>query len=193
MHYTIYKITCKITGKIYIGKHQTKDLNDDYMGSGKLLLRAQHKYGLENFTKQILHIFKTEEEMNKCEAELVTEDFCTRKDTFNICPGGQGGWGYVNKNNLNNLNKDKSVIYEKVSNALRGRVRPAVTASLKVQYENGRKITTTPQYGNKYACKRIQCIETGIIYESISDAALDKGIAPGTIRKHKNKGKYIVL
>jgi hypothetical protein len=98
MYYTIYQICCKITNKIYIGKHQTKDLDDGYMGSGKLLIRAQKKYGLENFSKEILRVFQTEEEMNAKEAELVTEEFCLREDTFNICPGGKGGWGYVNQN-----------------------------------------------------------------------------------------------
>lgn len=96
MHYTIYQITNKLDGKIYIGKHQTKALADDYMGSGKHLTRAQKKHGLENFEKQILFIFDTEEEMNLKEAELVSEEFCAREDTYNICPGGKGGWGYNN-------------------------------------------------------------------------------------------------
>ena len=38
MFYTIYKITNKINGKIYIGKHQTKDPYDLYYGSGKAIL-----------------------------------------------------------------------------------------------------------------------------------------------------------
>ena len=96
MKYTIYKITNKVNGKIYIGKHQTTDINDGYMGSGKMLQSAQSKYGLENFVKEILHIFDTEEEMNAKEAELVTEEFCLREDTYNICIGGQGGFSYIN-------------------------------------------------------------------------------------------------
>lgn len=100
MKYTIYKITNKVNGKIYVGKHQTKDPNDNYMGSGKLLRRAQTKYGIENFTKEILYVFDTEEHMNAKERELVTEEFCLREDTYNICVGGQGGFSYINANGL---------------------------------------------------------------------------------------------
>ena len=71
MYFTVYKITNNINGKFYIGKHQTTDLNDGYMGSGKLLLQDISKYGKENFTKEILFIFETEEEMNTKEKELV--------------------------------------------------------------------------------------------------------------------------
>lgn len=93
MHYTIYKITNKINDKFYIGKHQTKNLNDGYMGSGKLLKRALEKYGIENFSKEILFIFDTEEEMNAKEKELIV----ISENSYNLCEGGQGGFSYINR------------------------------------------------------------------------------------------------
>ena len=97
MFYTIYKTTNLINGKFYIGKHKTKDLNDDYMGSGKLLKRAIAKYGVDNFHKEILHICKDEDHMNLLEAILVVPD---PEVNYNLCEGGKGGFGYINKNEL---------------------------------------------------------------------------------------------
>ena len=101
MHYTIYKTTNNISGKIYIGKHQTKNINDDYVGSGLHLKRSIQKHGIENFTKVIIHDFDNDSEMTRKEIELVTEEFCNRKDTYNICLGGQGGFSYINSKGLN--------------------------------------------------------------------------------------------
>lgn len=101
MYYIIYKITNTVNKKVYIGKHQTSDLNDNYMGSGKLLIAAIKKYGINSFNKEILYCFYNENEMNKKESELVTEEFCAREDTYNLCPGGKGGFGYINKNGMN--------------------------------------------------------------------------------------------
>ena len=63
MKYLIYKTTNLINGKYYIGKHETDDINDDYLGSGIALLAAIKKYGRENFTKEVLYVFDSEQEM----------------------------------------------------------------------------------------------------------------------------------
>ena len=94
MFYTVYKITNLINKKTYIGKHQTTVIDDGYMGSGKLIQRAINKYGLECFSKEILHIFDNEADMNAAEKRLVVLD----ENTYNICPGGHGGFGYINAN-----------------------------------------------------------------------------------------------
>lgn len=91
MFYTIYKITNILNGKFYIGKHETNDPDDRYYGSGVHLKRAIKKYGKENFTKEVLFVFDTEEEMNAKEKELVTEDFALLKSNYNKGPGGEGG------------------------------------------------------------------------------------------------------
>jgi len=63
MHYIIYKTINLINNKIYIGAHQTKDLNDGYLGSGTLLQRAINKYGEENFKREILYELNSEKDM----------------------------------------------------------------------------------------------------------------------------------
>lgn len=107
MFYVIYKTTNTVNGKIYIGKHRTKNLNDKYLGSGKLLQHAIKKYGIENFTKEIIHICHTEDEMNLKEREIVTEEFCLRTDNYNVCVGGAGGFSYINRLGAN-YNKEKN-------------------------------------------------------------------------------------
>ena len=96
MFYTIYKTTNLINNRYYIGKHKTENINDSYMGSGKLLKQAIEKYGIENFSKEILFVFNNEEDMNKKEKELVV----LSEETYNLCEGGNGGFGYINNSDI---------------------------------------------------------------------------------------------
>lgn len=98
-YYTIYKITNNINSKYYIGKHITDDPYDNYMGSGRAIQNAIKKYGKENFSKEILCLAETEEEMNILEEKYVNykDDMC-----YNMTVGGKGGWHYVNVNQLSN-------------------------------------------------------------------------------------------
>ena len=88
MKYIVYKITNELNNKIYVGVHRTLDINDRYMGSGKRIKRAIKKYGVENFSKEILYVFDNEEEMLTKEFEIVNETFIVDDNNYNIVLGG---------------------------------------------------------------------------------------------------------
>ena len=88
-HYLVYKTTCLLNGKIYIGQHQTYDPNDNYLGSGRDLKEDIRKFGSENFKREILFDFDNFTDMDNKEKELVTEEFVNREDTYNVRLGGQ--------------------------------------------------------------------------------------------------------
>jgi len=108
------------------------------MGSGKHLNRAIDKYGIENFEKEILFIFDNETGMDEKEAELVSEEFVKEDTNYNLCPGGKGGWGYVNATGLNNSNMDQRK--KSLSKAFKGIKRtPNFSESMKESYKNGNR------------------------------------------------------
>ena len=107
MYYLIYKITNLVNNKIYIGKHQTENKEDEYMGSGKILHKAIEKYGIYKFKKEILFGCANEEEMNQKEAVIVDEEFIARLETYNMKLGGQGGWDHCNNNSEMQAKKAK--------------------------------------------------------------------------------------
>lgn len=115
MYYLVYKITNKINGKYYIGVHQTTDKHDDYMGSGDRIRKAIKKYGKKNFSKQILFEAKTSEEMYEKEKELVV----INSQSYNIQPGGNGGFDFINDHGLRGKGftgkKHTGVAKEKIS------------------------------------------------------------------------------
>ena len=108
--YTVYKITNKVTDKIYIGVHKTKDIDDGYMGSGKYLTYSQNKHGIENFQKEVLFVYDNPEEMYAKEAEIVDIQFVAEKNTYNLKMGGHGGFDYINNNEELRIAKNRKAM-----------------------------------------------------------------------------------
>lgn len=98
MYFYVYQITNLINGKIYVGKHKSSlpPHENGYYGSGRQIQLAIKKYGIENFTKEVLYYCSSLEEMSDRESQIVTEEFVKRKDTYNMHKGGNGGWEHIN-------------------------------------------------------------------------------------------------
>lgn len=91
IHY-IYKTTCNITGKWYVGMHSTTNENDSYIGSGKVLRHSIRKYGVENHTKEILEYLPSREALVLREIEIVTKELISDGFCMNLKEGGTGGF-----------------------------------------------------------------------------------------------------
>lgn len=75
----------------YIGKHYG-ELDDTYLGSGKLLKQDILKYGKDNFTKSILHISNDDLENSEKEKQFIALYNAVSNPLFyNIHEGGSGG------------------------------------------------------------------------------------------------------
>ena len=82
----VYRITNNINGKTYIGSHAGH--NPRYMGSGVALKRAYKKYGLINFTKDIvIHC----SDYQKAEQQILTVlNAANDKTMYNMTNTGTG-------------------------------------------------------------------------------------------------------
>lgn len=89
-HY-IYLTTNNINGMKYIGKHYG-ELDDSYLGSGKILKLAIAKYGKENFSKIILDTSSSDEENSQKEMYYIALYNAVSNPLFyNLHTGGSGG------------------------------------------------------------------------------------------------------
>jgi|688.fasta_scaffold720368_1 hypothetical protein len=150
MLYIIYKTINLINKKYYIGCHQTLDINDNYLGSGKHLKRAIKKYGKENFKFEILHILNSKEEMFNMEQHIVNESLVKDPMSYNLKIGGSGGnpgiMGAFSGKCHSNETKEKLRISGK-NNA-----SPWERMVSKYGYEEAKKINSK---GNKSGSKNI--------------------------------------
>lgn len=69
--------------------------------------------------------------MNIKEKELVV----ISEDSYNLCPGGNGGFGYINEQNLNNKNHEHVPLL--LSKILSGKKNPKFSETNKLRHEQG--------------------------------------------------------
>lgn len=90
----LYIVTNLINNKKYVGqRNYTKNKSpekDNYMGSGTLISYAIKKYGKENFSKQIIAICNTQNEIDKLEIDYIIKNnvLNNKNEWYNIDAGG---------------------------------------------------------------------------------------------------------
>ena len=72
--------------------HKTKDLQDGYLGSGKVLKLSIKKYGIENHIFEILEYLPNLDSLFKREREIVNENLISDRACMNLKIGGSGGF-----------------------------------------------------------------------------------------------------
>lgn len=110
--YYIYLVTNNINGKNYVGQKKfcplktriTTPLTDGYFGSGKYIVRAEQKYGINNFSKEILAICYNPDICNILEIQYIKMYREMGKAEYNIAEGGHAdSRKYLNQEEKNNI------------------------------------------------------------------------------------------
>ena len=153
----IYKYENLDDGKIYIGKtvqELCKRLRQHTYSKGNSPLdKAIKKYGLEKFDIEVIAEADTEEELNSLEMFFIEFYGCKIPDGYNLTDGGEGSAGRI-------ISEETR---KKLSKSITGKkLKPEVIAFLaSIPKKNRRKVI---------------CIETGAVFESLADAAKWAGI-----------------
>ena len=188
--YYIYRITNKINSKTYIGQHKYKKLNDSYMGSGKLIKRAQKKYGIENFEKEILYSrIQYKATADDMERFAIAKERALGKAEYNIANGGQGGnLGEEINKKLSEVMKGKHLSEEhkrKISEYRKG--KPSCMKGKCHTKETKKKMSESWKYGKHF---------TEETKRNMSEAHKGKHLSEETKKKKsesmkgKHKGKH---
>lgn len=139
----IYKTTNLINGKFYVG--QDSNNNPEYYGSGTAFKLALKKYGKENFSKEILEVCSTQEQLNEREKYWIKETRAIELG-YNLA---EGGFGVSNmsdeiKQKISKSKKGKKLSEEarkNMSKANKGRKHTEETKRKLSEINKGRKPT----------------------------------------------------
>lgn len=118
----IYKTTCIITNKFYIGMHSTNKLDDGYLGSGKKLSLSVNKHGAHNHIREILEYLPDRHALTNREKEIVNEELLKDIMCMNLTIGGSG--------EFSNRIKGNKTLHLKLKNDIEYRKRFCAKISL---------------------------------------------------------------
>ena len=150
----VYLTTNLINNKIYIGQHKfsEKRLDEKYLGSGKILLQAIQKDGIENFKCEVLCFCESQDELNAKEIFYIKQYKSQERNIgYNIVDGGnhksRKGAKFVHKGTTLKLVAAEDIEYylEQGFELGRGAANPDVVAKIALANRGKKRSEETKQ------------------------------------------------
>lgn len=198
----IYLIRNNTNNKIYIGKHSTDNLDDGYMGSGKIIKRAIKKEGDENFTKEILSYADTLKTLNFLERFYIKKYKARNSDIgYNLTDGGDGGaWNKGVPAKLESKIKMSKAHIGKKRGSMSDETKHKLSVinkgkclsdEVKLKMSNSRKGKTRKPFTDEHrkhmseSAKQRTCEKSGMFGKHHSEESKQKMRKPHNVIKHK--------
>lgn len=195
MEMGVYKITNTVNEKYYIGSsidiqkrksdHRNSLIKNKHVNSH--LQNAVNKYGIDNFSFEILELVEKVEELREREQFYIDElNACDRSKGYNIRAYARGGGAFGEDNGW----FGKGYLQEGLLNVFYGKTHTEETRKLLSSLAKQRKGTLNPNYGNKSnknpLSKRIAQVDMKTlavikIWDSSIDITRELGFHCGTI------------
>ena len=168
----IYKITCKLNGKSYVGKTARSlkvritehRYNSRTRRNKSYIDNAIGKYGIESFTVEVMEVCETQEQLNEREKFWIRELNCKKPNGYNLTDGGEGVSGRI-------MPPEHRA---KIAKANSGKKRSDATRKKMSKSWEGHEVTdeTKAKLSANSPLKRpVRCIETNEIFDSITAAS----------------------
>lgn len=123
----VYRITNKLNNKVYIGKAKdalkrfrvhlkiAKGGKKIYPRKFQAIHAAIAKYGIDNFTFEIMHEVQTEQESFDLETKIILEIKSNNLPNYNLSDGGEGnsGWHHTNEARLKMSEARKGKVFSR--------------------------------------------------------------------------------
>ena len=196
MHHLVYVTTNIENGKFYIGKHSTKNLNDNYCGSGVWVKRAK-KANSKLFTR-IVKSCETEEEAYKQEYEIIV---ATKECWPDLCMNmADGGVGFSTSYPKQRRGEFAPMYGKKHTDEVKKKLAQVMSCRAGENHhmygknhndDTRKKMSESHLKVGHLRGKKVKCLTTGTVYLSLAEAARSIGkdsSARNNIRKNINGG-----
>ena len=198
--YTVYKHTSP-EGKVYVGCTGSKPerrwgLNGRGYKFNDIMHKDIQKFGWDNFEHEVLASDLSEIDAYELEKRYISEyDTTNPQHGYNIATGGKGAVGVSLSEErkadlLRYISGEKHYLYGKhLPEETRQKLSEAHKGERNPNYGKPRSAETRRKIG-KGNSKKVRCIETGEIFDSVTAASIDKGILSNSCISAALHGRY---